>query len=108
MWVSWGLGPLGIADCACAAGRGIPGRGQRPTRTPGRLSQGRGPWVRHSSAHWPTTVRPAITAMPSADALKSVAAGDGGLAATSRRDGIWVEMSTVPPPVKCELADSLA
>ena len=49
-----------------------------------------------------------ITVMPSADALKSVAAGDGGLAATSRRDGIWVEMSTVPPPVKRQLADTLA
>lgn len=49
-----------------------------------------------------------ITVLPTADALVSVTVGDHGLASTSRRDGIWVEMSTVPETVKRSLAETLA
>ncbi len=48
-----------------------------------------------------------FTVLPTADALVSTAAGEHGLV-SSRRDGIWVEMSTVPETVKRPLADSLA
>jgi len=48
-----------------------------------------------------------LTVLASAQALVAVATGEHGLASTSRRDGIWVEMSTVPPTVKRELADAL-
>jgi L-threonate 2-dehydrogenase len=49
-----------------------------------------------------------ITVLASAQALVYVATGAHGLASTSRRDGIWVEMSTVPVTVKRALAGVLA
>lgn len=49
-----------------------------------------------------------VTLLPSAQALVSVATGQHGLASSTRRDGIWVKMSTVPETVKRSLADTLA
>jgi 3-hydroxyisobutyrate dehydrogenase-like beta-hydroxyacid dehydrogenase len=49
-----------------------------------------------------------FTVLPSADALISTAIGEHGLVSSTRRAGIWVEMSTVPETVKRPLADSLA
>jgi len=49
-----------------------------------------------------------FTVLPSADALVSTAAGEHGLVSSTRREGIWVEMSTVIETVKRPLADSLA
>jgi L-threonate 2-dehydrogenase len=49
-----------------------------------------------------------LTVLPSAQALVSAVTGDLGLASTTRRNGIWVEMSTVPETVKRALAERMA
>ena len=49
-----------------------------------------------------------LTVLPSAEALVSAVTGDLGLASTTRRNGIWVEMSTVPETVKRSLAERMA
>jgi L-threonate 2-dehydrogenase len=49
-----------------------------------------------------------LTVLPSAEALVSAVTGDLGLASTTRRNRIWVEMSTVPETVKRSLAERMA
>ena len=48
-----------------------------------------------------------ITVMPTANALVSAATGVTGLGSTTRHDGIWIEMSTVPATTKRSLANEM-
>lgn len=102
-----GLGHLGLPIALALLREGFQVGGNRRHEPPDAFLRAGGRGYA-TPAHLAEDCPVVITVMPSADALKSVAAGDGGLGATSRRDGIWVEMSTVPPPVKRQLADTLA
>jgi 3-hydroxyisobutyrate dehydrogenase-like beta-hydroxyacid dehydrogenase len=101
-----GLGQLGlpIALRVLAAGLTVYGCARRPPSAAFTEAGGR---VCKCPAEVADACPVVLTVLPSADALAEVASGPGGLAATTRRDGVWVEMSTVGEQGKRAAASSL-
>lgn len=102
-----GLGQMGlpIALRLLAARFRVTGCRRRKPPAPFLRAGGRGC---SSPAHAADRCPVVLTVLPSADALVSAVTGEGGLASTTRRNGIWVEMSTVPETVKRSLAEGIA
>jgi 3-hydroxyisobutyrate dehydrogenase len=102
-----GLGQMGlpIALRLLAAGFRVAGCRRREPPAPFLAAGGRGcPSPAQAADSYPIV----LTVLPSAEALMSAVTGDLGLASTTARDGIWVEMSTVPETVKRALAEKMA
>jgi L-threonate 2-dehydrogenase len=102
-----GLGQMGlpIALRLLAAAFRVTGCRRREPPAPFLAAGGRGC---SSPAQAADSCPVVLTLLPSAEALVSAVTGELGLASTTRRNGIWVEMSTVPETVKRSLAERMA
>jgi len=102
-----GLGRMGlpIALRLLAAGFRVTGCRRREPPAPLLNAGGHGCSTPAQAADSCSVV---VTVLPSPEALVSSVTGDLGITSTTARNGIWIEMSTVPETVKRPLAETMA